>query len=585
MGVKHEVKFNWQDIDDLARVQAKKILTQFPDTTKRIILWGVPRGGIYAALAIQNALCHKMRIAELTMDPHEADCYVDDIMDSGSTLRQTKEKYGMKPFFFLVDKGEAVKTIASNVPLTRQDTWMVFPWELQNGEASSTTSDSGPQENIRRILQYIGDDPDRDGLKKTPDRVVRSYSELFSGYKKTDEDIKELMTTFEGIPCDEMVLLKDCEFTSFCLASSQIVNAVGGAKKARTVRAGDQLYTLIDGEVKKTTVSSVITHSSRELVKVITEKGVVVVTPDHPFATQDGWEEAQNLKGKEIEWSRPKSLRRAKYHPKLGYWMGYAIGAGGDPHHMRQKFPRVVLASEKCLQGFIDGYADGDGCRTTTAGRVVISSNVPFLKEFANVIDARFNPKKENGSCTLYVSDRWNKPNWYAKHGFRQEIHRSTVNESNFVRVVDVQRVCASGGKPFKVYSFQCAPYPTFLTGGFLTHNCEHHMLPFSGVAHIAYIPEHANKILGLSKLARLLEVYARRLQVQERLTDQITAALVKYLQPKGAACVISARHSCVSCRGVGKQNAKMVTASLKGVFREEQKARNELYYCIGASL
>jgi GTP cyclohydrolase I len=98
---------------------------------------------------------------------------------------------------------------------------------------------------------------------------------------------------------------------------------------------------------------------------------------------------------------------------------------------------------------------------------------------------------------------------------------------------------------------------------------CEHHMLPFQGVAHIGYVPN--DRIVGLSKLPRLLEVFARRLQVQERLTQQVTESLDIHLQPKGSACVIEAQHLCMACRGVQKQTAVMVTSSLTGVFRKPE--------------
>lgn len=103
---------------------------------------------------------------------------------------------------------------------------------------------------------------------------------------------------------------------------------------------------------------------------------------------------------------------------------------------------------------------------------------------------------------------------------------------------------------------------------------CEHHMLPFIGVAHVAYVPN--GKIVGISKLARLVDIYAKRLQVQERLTTQVTAALDTHLAPKGSACVIEAKHQCMSCRGVGKQNSVMVTCSLTGVFKDEPITRSE---------
>jgi GTP cyclohydrolase I len=108
---------------------------------------------------------------------------------------------------------------------------------------------------------------------------------------------------------------------------------------------------------------------------------------------------------------------------------------------------------------------------------------------------------------------------------------------------------------------------------------CEHHCLPFFGKVHIAYIPN--KKIVGISKLARLVDIYARRLQIQERIGQQVTDALMKYLKPKGAACIITAEHMCMRMRGVSKQNSTMVTSSLTGVFLEDAAAKNELIQLI----
>jgi GTP cyclohydrolase I len=104
---------------------------------------------------------------------------------------------------------------------------------------------------------------------------------------------------------------------------------------------------------------------------------------------------------------------------------------------------------------------------------------------------------------------------------------------------------------------------------------CEHHILPFIGRAHIAYIPN--KKVIGISKLARLLEVFSRRLQIQERICEQVTETLMTYLQPQGAACIIQAEHLCMRMRGVQKQNSVMVTSSLKGVFLDNLATREEL--------
>jgi GTP cyclohydrolase I len=103
---------------------------------------------------------------------------------------------------------------------------------------------------------------------------------------------------------------------------------------------------------------------------------------------------------------------------------------------------------------------------------------------------------------------------------------------------------------------------------------CEHHMLPFFGKAHVAYIPN--GRIVGLSKIPRIVDVYARRLQVQERLTEQIAEGLCRVLTPSGVGVVIEAYHLCMMMRGVEKQNSKTITSALTGVFREDPKTRDE---------
>ncbi len=106
---------------------------------------------------------------------------------------------------------------------------------------------------------------------------------------------------------------------------------------------------------------------------------------------------------------------------------------------------------------------------------------------------------------------------------------------------------------------------------------CEHHMLPFVGRASVAYIPTPGGKIVGLSKLARLVDIYANRLQVQERLTVQIVTSIVEHLEPLGAACIIRADHTCMGIRGIKKHTGGMVTSELRGLFKDDPKAREEL--------
>lgn len=298
------VDYSWENVMQFGYCTAQlidKILGSKPEA----VAFPIPNGGIHAALVIQSAAKGLRRPFELiiTEDPKLAWCYIDDIVDSGATRNSTIVQYGEKPFFALVDKQKnGIRD------------WVSFPWERMAKE-------EGPRDNIRRILQYIGEDQSREGLIKTPDRVVRSFEKLYGGYKQRVEDV--MTAVFEDGACDEMVIARDIE-----------------------------------------------------------------------------------------------------------------------------------------------------------------------------------------------------------------------------------------------VYS-----------------TCEHHMLPFFGRAHIGYVPN--GKVLGVSKLARLLEVFSRRLQIQERLGKQVTSALMEHLQPKGAACVIEAQHLCMLARGVEKQNSVMVTSSLEGVFRNQPATRAEFFSVI----
>jgi GTP cyclohydrolase I len=104
---------------------------------------------------------------------------------------------------------------------------------------------------------------------------------------------------------------------------------------------------------------------------------------------------------------------------------------------------------------------------------------------------------------------------------------------------------------------------------------CEHHLMPFIGVAHVAYLP--AGQVLGVSKLARVVDSFARRLQLQERLTDQIADFLMKNLKPQGVTVVLEASHSCMTIRGIQKPGAVMVTSALRGIFKSDPRSRAEV--------
>ena len=104
---------------------------------------------------------------------------------------------------------------------------------------------------------------------------------------------------------------------------------------------------------------------------------------------------------------------------------------------------------------------------------------------------------------------------------------------------------------------------------------CEHHMLPFIGCAHVAYLP--SGKVLGVSKMARIVDCFAKRLQVQERMTGEIADLMMKHLKPLGVAVVVEASHSCMTIRGIKKPGSTMVTSALRGLFRKDSRSRNEI--------
>jgi len=108
---------------------------------------------------------------------------------------------------------------------------------------------------------------------------------------------------------------------------------------------------------------------------------------------------------------------------------------------------------------------------------------------------------------------------------------------------------------------------------------CEHHMLPIIGRVHVAYIPN--GKVVGLSKIPRIVNVYARRLQIQEQMTEQIADAILETIKPKGVAVVVHARHMCMEMRGVQKINSTTVSSALRGLFKSDERTRNEFYNLI----
>jgi GTP cyclohydrolase I len=385
---------------------------------------------------------------------------------------------------------------------------------------------------VEKLLTELGEDAQRAGLERTPERVEKALRYLTSGY---GQDLNAILNDALFVEnYDEMVVVKDIDFFSLCVPSTQVVDAVGGAKPARLVAVGDRLWTLDQGTLRETTVTRVTARRTRDVVEVRTTGGSFRVTPDHPVMTDSGWQEAQRLlPGTNVEWIDPKTLSRRPYGPRPGGPVGDVLGA---------------IASDGSLP---------DGRRTCLTVR-----SEPLAEKVRAMVTEAF-------------------PGWYGKHGFHQEREFYLPADGGYCHVLEV-RAHPLAETPHTVYSFTCAPYPSFLVAGHLTHNCEHHLLPFFGKAHVAYMP--SQKIVGLSKIPRLVEMFSRRLQVQERLTTQIANTLNEALQPRGVAVVMEAMHLCMLMRGVEKQNSKAITSAMLGMFRDRPETRAEFMELIKSS-
>ncbi len=500
---------------------------------------------------------------------------------------------------------------------------------------------------VREILIAIGEDPEREGVLGTPERVADAYEYLFAGL--AEDPTRHLEIGFMESARDT-VLVRDMPLASLCVPGKQIVNSVGGAKKAAEIEVGDELWTLEKGILARTKVTAVSSRKTYDVVLVSTSGGTIKVSRDHPIKGEHGWCEAGNLRpGDRVEWFPPKKLCRRGFSAVPGYQLGYLLGAVasegsvqderrisivvGDrsfaervaeawrvafsinprvenievdsgflgrkipmcrlrvvsshaaekisrwlkiPKDCRDKtrgfrFPEVVTSSLEMTQGFLDGYIDGDGT-PSGAGNSIITANATFARELATYLQTPVGRGREEIS-TVYVSNRWHQPGWLGRHGFRQQSEWYVPQDSEYAEVVSVQPTPKST-KPTTVYSFKCEPHPTFLVGGHLTHNCEHHLLPFIGKAHLGYAPN--GRVVGLSKLARLVEGYARRPQLQERLTAQIADALYENLGSRGSIVVIEADHSCMTMRGVQKPGSITVTSAVRGIYEGDQSLRAE---------
>lgn len=428
---------------------------------------------------------------------------------------------------------------------------------------------------VRAMLYLIGEDPDREGLQDTPRRVLKAWYEQTAGHR---QDVSVLFKTFEDGACDQMVLVPNIHFASLCLAGSTFVDTPRGRVPIKYLKDGEFVYTWDEDQTKMTLARCVnprITGKDQQLWRVFTDKDTILCTGRHKFLTYTrGWVKAKNLTPGDsvVALNRGSTVGPGAPCRSTIVWTGKREGAPehrfvyeeiNGPvdsmthiHHINKlpndNRPENLTALPRSDHYRLHRLEDGPtgfALFTDEQRRAMKAKQVQRIKE-SQTEEVR---KKRSESVRKY----------WASLTPEQRMERNH-------RVLLVEKTDWKED----VWCMDVPGYENFVANGMVVHNCEHHLMPFTGVAHVAYVPN--GRIVGLSKLARLVKALARRPQVQERLTQQVTAALTEHLAPKGAACMIRATHTCMSVRGVEEPSGYMVTNSLTGCFLDEPECRAE---------
>lgn len=463
---------------------------------------------------------------------------------------------------------------------------------------------------VRNILRLIGDDPTREGLVETPNRVVRAWTEWFSGY---GQDPAELFKTFEdgAEDADEIVLLTNIPVHSHCVVGSTFVETPRGRVPIMDLRHGDWIYTVSPKTMELSIVRCQhprITQKNAALVRVLTDNDTVICTPDHRFLLTSGeWVEARHLTNGQRLCSLYKGTMKAgtkeapTYYPTViasrytRHDRGLVINGpkGGPSGHMPEhRFVCDQMGDPRSRHRVsVVHHADE-----------VVWNNVPENVEMMgigehNKLHQRTQALAHSAVRKAAAAEASGRPEVRAQRATAVQAHWDSMTPEQRLargkatalgkqkRYAEKNHVVLGVELMDRREDVWCMTVPgtqTFFANGMAVHNCEHHVTPIIGWAHVAYIPD--GKIVGISKLARLVDVYARRLQVQERLTNQIANDIERYLSPTAVGVIITAKHFCMATRGVKMPGVDTTTSAMRGAFRNNPTARAELMALIAQS-
>ena len=469
-------------------------------------------------------------------------------------------------------------------------------------------ADAGKMEAIeghmRKVMAELGLDLSDDSLVDTPARIAKMFvQEIFSGLKS---DTFPKVTTVENKISYGDLIIEKCTVKSVCVVGSTLIDTPRGRIPISKLKDGDWIYTM-DPDTFELQLARCenphVTRQNAELVEVYTDNDSVFCTPEHRFLLTNGeWKAAQDLRADD----RIASLYRST--DGTGHVF---LNSGGSKWHPTRTNPRgnALQITEhqfvwECFnEGVYSGHEDGQ--------RMALHhiDEVPFNNDPVNIAKLTVSEHNRIHQRTQKLADNENrlsavaessartdvrnkrsasvKAYWDALKNdvdayddIRRKMREGRVSEVDPVnhRVIGVRKVEWAED----VWNMEVPGTHLYFANGMAVHNCEHHFVYF-GTAHntnelgcwIAYIPK--DKVLGLSKLNRITNYFARRPQIQERLTGQIAEALKYILETDDVAVVMRAQHFCVLTRGVEDADSNTTTSSLHGRFMTEASLRSEL--------
>lgn len=558
---------------------------------KEVLVWGVPRGGVPVALLLEAM--YPGRISAID-SPIAANIAVDDIYDTGKTACAVLRDTGLHTYPLYVRAMDVMPEVRGFGTALLDRTFLEFPWEITLNPADSAT---GAMDCVTRMLQAIGEDPKREGLLETPARVVKSWSELFGGYKQSPADF---MKTFEdgAENYDGMIVIDNIPVRSFCLIGSTFVETPRGRVPIQDMKHGDWIYTVEPNtmELKLTRCHRPrITQRNAKLVRVMTDNDTVICTPDHKFLLTDGsWVEAKNLTNGMRLCSLYKGTMKSGTKGKVAYYptlvasrytrhdVGLTItGPKSDGHIAEHRFIAAVMNEPLANVRIAVAHHEDEqvwnnvpenirllsiGDHNRAHRRTQKLANSAIRKAAAATASGREDVRNKRAAS---VKAHWDNMSEQERLTRTEAIGTGIKLRRNHI-VLGVEAM----DRTEDVWCMTVPGTHTFFANGIAVHNCEHHMLPFVGVAHVGYIP--SKKIPGLSKIPKVVDMFARRLQVQERLTVQIADTLMTALEPLGVAVVVRAAHSCMECRGIKVQGCSTETRIMRGAFFDCPATRAE---------